>query len=265
MTPADWSWRHLARACWLALGLCLLPAACLAQESLTTGTWGRLPGPRVEFVTTDGVTLVGNYQRASGSTITAVMVPMIGSPRESWYDLADVLAKKGMGVLTFDLRGQGESTQSTSGTVNYRTFRDAPDGEWGRIPGDIGAAVSYLVGQGVAPNSILLFGASVGANAVVLYAADGPALAGCVLLSPGEDYRGLKPLERIGALRCPVLLTYEFNDKYATQSGERMKEVAEKAGVRLALYTQYGVFHGTAMLKAPVLAAITTWLENTFR
>lgn len=84
-----------------------------------------------------------------------------------------------MAVLTFDLRGHGQSGGSA--------------GQLSAMVGDVAAAISWLATRpNVRPSQMAAVGASLGANLTVLAAGDSPWVRALALLSPSLDYRGIR-------------------------------------------------------------------------
>ena len=84
-------------------------------------------GEKVRFSTVDGVEIQGMfYPGARRSSPTVMMLHALGedSRKKSWVALAESLNKEGASVLTFDFRGQGQST-SIEPTVFWRFPRNS--------------------------------------------------------------------------------------------------------------------------------------------
>lgn len=136
----------------------------------------------VSFATDDGVTIIGNYWKGSGNAV--LLLHMLPATKESWNEFAEKLNDEGFTVLAIDLRGHGESTNN--GTLNYKTFTDA---QHQASIKDVEAAVSYLKKQGA--TNISIAGASIGANLALVYQSEHQEIKKTILLSAGENYRGV--------------------------------------------------------------------------
>ena len=69
---------------------------------------------RVEFTTSDGVQIVGDFylpKKPVEKLPAVILLHMYDSNRRAWDTLAPELQKAGLAVLAIDLRGHGESIQ----------------------------------------------------------------------------------------------------------------------------------------------------------
>jgi dienelactone hydrolase len=205
---------------------------------------------RVTFRTDDGVMIAGTwYEPASRSGPAVILVPMLHRSRHDFDALASQLAGAGIGALTFDLRGHGES----QGTIGA---------DLGQMAADVQAARRFLAGRADVTGRIGLAGASLGANLAAIVAAGDPTISSLALLSPTLDYRGVRieaAMKKYGAR--PVLMVASDEDGYASRSvrdlakGERGRDV-----LRLS-----GAGHGTVMLdRVPsLLGSLVDWFRRT--
>src|SRR5690606_5731046 len=131
---------------------------------------------------------------------------------------------------------------------------------------DTAAAVSWLRQQpGVDSERIGIIGASIGANLGVVYAADDRKGRTVVCVSPGLDYRGLKPMPALTAYdKRPLYLIAARGDRDSFLASEKLRDSAVLAKPA-SLRAFNGSEHGTELLRAhPGLdKTITTgWLLN---
>ena len=254
------------RAFWvfmLMLSTVVVPAAEITRHPVETATnWGKIDGTTVTVETPDGVRLVGLYRPARGTTLTVILIPMLANTIEPYCDLAAELQRRGIGTFAYDQRGVGLSTRTTTGTISYKQFRNAPSGEWVRIVDDLDAVVKHLQTLGIPPDNLAIVGASIGANAALLHYASHPRIRKLVLLSPGEEYRGLAVMEAAGRLAGgDLLIVTGDQDRYSHDSSRRIAELARKSGTRVKLEVlPTNKLHGTSLLKEPLPAQITNWL-----
>jgi alpha-beta hydrolase superfamily lysophospholipase len=205
---------------------------------------------RVTFKTDDGVVIAGTwYEPASRSGPAVILVPMLHRSRHDFDGLASQLASAGIGALTFDLRGHGES----QGTIGA---------DLGEMVADVQAARRFLAGRGDVTGRVGLAGASLGANLAAMAAAGDPTISSLALLSPTLDYRGVRieaAMKKFGAR--PVLMVASDEDGYASRSvrdlakGQRGREV-----LRLT-----GAGHGTVMLERDpsLMGSLVDWFRRT--
>jgi alpha-beta hydrolase superfamily lysophospholipase len=209
--------------------------------------------PVTVSIPVDGVTLAASYyapaispQAGAGSAPGVMLLPMLGRPRADWDAFARELQLYGVAALTLDLRGQGDS--------------GGPE-DWARAPGDVRAAWEALIAQpAVDRQATAIIGASMGANLALLAGADNAAVVGVIALSPGLDYHGVRPAERLAALGArPVFLIASQDDAYSYDSVRQLAGLA--AGAETYYFTNAG--HGTDMLRDPALQPLLLdWLTR---
>jgi dienelactone hydrolase len=148
----------------------------------------------------DEVTIHGTlYLPSTEGTFAAVILhhQYCGS-RSEWshpsYNVAETLAGLGFVVLLYDMRGHGESIEGG----DYELCMETDAVEFAKLIDDLGDAVDYLstIPQ-VDMECLGAAGASIGANAVVMYGGSTDTLDTVVMLSPGFNYVGLAPLSSI--------------------------------------------------------------------
>ena len=227
--------------------LTLLAVLRLGFEGATAGA----PAQRVSFKTDDGVTVAATWHEPPTRPAPAVIyVHMLQKSQADWEGFAAQVAPDGIGGLTIDLRGHGDtpgSNQDFAGMVK-----------------DVRAARQFLSARGdVTPGRIAIAGASIGATLAAQAAADDAAVASLALLSPSLDYRGLRldaAVKKFGAR--PVLLVASDDDGYAVRSVRDLEKSG--GGIReAAILSRAG--HGTAMLsREPDLSRrLLEWFRRT--
>ena len=129
----------------------------------------------MEFAPSDAeVTLRGWFIPTDTPRATLIFLHGHNDNREEDGDflaLAGELGKRGFNILLFDLRGHGASGGDR---VSYGFFER----------NDLKGAFDYRVGRGVAPDSIGVFGMSMGAGTALLGAAEVPSIRALVADSP---------------------------------------------------------------------------------
>lgn len=143
---------------------------------------------KVTFQTDDGVTIVGHYYAGERTEAVFLLIHMRPATKESYQKLAQFLQNKGYSSLAIDLRGHGESIESTRGILNYNQM--TPEEEQASIL-DLEAASRFLEQKGFPKEKQILIGASIGANLSFQFLHYHPEIPAVVLLSPGLNYRGI--------------------------------------------------------------------------
>lgn len=233
--------RHVVKA--LLLGLALASAAPAATTQDVT------------FRTDDGVAIAGTLFLPGKSGPGILLLHALSGTREDWRATANRLADAGFVVLAIDLRGHGASG----------AFPDGSDaGDLTRMMGDVRGARAFLASRReVAPNRIGIAGASIGANLAILLAANDPTVRSLVLLSPGIDYRGLRPE---AALRKyadrPAMILASQEDNYAANSARQL--AGSGPGIR-DLRILNGAGHGTNILvrQPDLIGSLVDWFRRT--
>jgi len=174
---------------------------------------------------------------------------MLGRPKDDWNAIGQRLADAGILAVAIDLPGLSDPGDSKA------------LGEWSA---DVHAAVAYLTSRpDVRAGSIGVAGASLGASLAALAAAPDPNVRALVLVSPAQEYRGV----RIDAAMKdydgrPALLIASSHDPYAART---VRDLAKDApGPREARFSETTA-HGTILLaRDPEMArAVVDWLQAT--
>lgn len=154
------------------------------------------PPQDIRFTTADGWTISALYRAPRRIRPVVILVHGVASSKGEWDAFARRLEEQGVGTLALDLRGHKDSTKGPKGVRTFEDFDAA--GEWPRAEADLDAAAAWLTRHKIPGDRIAFGGASVGANLASIAAAKRPRTPFLLLLSPGPDYRGVKPLLRPG-------------------------------------------------------------------
>jgi dienelactone hydrolase len=236
-----------------------LLVACL----LTLGaTAQKVPAARVlDLKASDGTILKATYFAAAKSGPGVLLLHQCNRQRKVWDDLALQLATAGIHVLTFDLRGFGESGDSP---FDKLTPQDAQV-EAEKWPGDIEMAFAYLVSQqGVTRDVIGVGGASCGVNNSIQTARHHPGeVKSLVLLSGGTDLAGRRFLRQES--QPPALFAVADDDEFrpTVEVMPWLFGVSSNPGNEFVHYASGG--HGADMFKVhPELrGVIVDWYVTT--
>jgi pimeloyl-ACP methyl ester carboxylesterase len=223
--------------------------ACLAGPAHAATT------QEVSFATADGVTIAATLSLPGRAGPGIILIHALSRTREDWNAVASKLADAGFVVLAIDLRGHGASGP-LPGEADLQQLTP--------MVADVKAARLFLASRReVAPNRVGIAGASIGANLAILIAANDPAVRSLVLLSPGIDYRGLRPeaaLKKYGDR--PAMLVASQEDNYSTNSARQL--AGSGPGIR-DLRILNGAGHGTNILvrEPDFVGALVDWFRRT--
>jgi len=179
----------------------------------------------VDLAAPDGVGLKGTYFAASRPGPAVLLMHMCNTTRSSWEPVARQLAAAGIGALTMDNRGFGDSggPRFDPGQPDVQAqLRE----KW---PGDFDAAYQWLVAQpGVDRNRIGLGGGSCGVDNAVKFATRHPDVRSLVLLAGGTDAAGVDYL--IAHPGLPLFTAAAADDQYDRNAPQLMRWFSEVTG-----------------------------------
>ncbi|MDP8254825.1 MAG: alpha/beta fold hydrolase [Candidatus Alcyoniella australis] len=224
-------------------------------------------GSTVKIVTSDQVVLVGTlYQSGEQAQPGALLLHMMGRSRSDFQALARELGARGIACLAIDLRGHGESTQRIGEHPAELDYRRFTNDDFAGMLLDVRAARSFMTEHPmIQGNAVMIVGASIGANAALVYTAQHGGVRGLALLSPGLDYRGLTTQGAVTELRdCRLLLAAAQDDEYSARTVQRLKESAQ-VDAELLLYPAGG--HGTRLLqnRPELFARLVEFITRTLQ
>jgi dienelactone hydrolase len=232
-------------------GILLVAMTCMAKEPTA---------PRVvDLRAADGIELKASYFSAGKPGPGVLLLHQCDHERKIWDGLALQLAAAGINVLTFDLRGFGESggaPHSKDGPL------EAPE-EIKKWPSDIDTALQYLKSQpGVKPDVMGVGGASCGVDNAINTAIRHPEIKSMVLLSGPAYLQGRQFLRQAN---LPAFFAVADDDQYPlmVQVTEWLYMITANPGKRF-LHYQTG-HHGAEMFAVhPDLpVAIVDWYVTT--
>jgi len=192
---------------------------------------------KVVLVTEDKVNISAIYTKLNTKQ-AIILVHMLNRKKEDWNPFVQQAHMKNIATLAFDLRGHGEN----EGT-NWQQFSDK---DFQKMVWDIKAAKAYLEQPEQGHTEIMLIGASIGANSVLRYAVSDPSIQKIILLSPGENYHGVKILDIAKEYTGEMLVISSKDDPMSFGASQ---ELAKKAAhAETIFYAEGG--HGTHLLMA---------------
>lgn len=231
---------------------------------LSTMTWvsQALPAERVvDLTASDGTKLKATYFAAAKPGPGVLLLHQCNRQRKVWDGLAQQLAAAGVNVLTFDLRGFGESGGDRFDKLTPQQAGQMTREKW---PGDIDTAFQYLASQpGVTHDVIGVGGASCGVNSSVQTARWHPEVKSLVLLSGNTDLDGRNYLRSSKA--PPVFYAIADDDEFRPSilSIEWLYSLTGNPGKVLVHYPNGG--HGADMFPVhpELMGLITDWYVTT--
>jgi dienelactone hydrolase len=215
----------------------------------------------VDLTAADGMKLKASYFSAGKPGPGVLLLHQCNRQRKVWDELAQQLATAGINVLTFDLRGFGES----AGDRFDKLPPEAAQKQAAEWPGDIDVAWQYLVSQpDVARDMIGVGGASCGVNNSVQTARRHPEVKSLVLLSGNTDLNGRRFL-RDASRKVPVFFSVADDDEFKPSivSIEWLYSLTATSEKRFEHYATGG--HGADMFKVhPELEGkLVEWYVDT--
>jgi dienelactone hydrolase len=204
----------------------------------------------VTFRADDGRIVTGTMFDAGHVPAPAVvLVPALGHPRDEWLAIAQRFADLNIAALAIDLPGATVPAEP----------KDLAG--WNIV---VRASVTWLTAQPtVRPTAIAAVGSSLGGSLVALAGAADPRIKALALISPSEDFRGVRiesALRQTGSR--PVLFIASRHDPYANRSARELSRDA--AGPR-ETFLGDAASHGVPLLTAePDLARrLVEWFLQT--
>jgi pimeloyl-ACP methyl ester carboxylesterase len=242
----------------LVLSPFVLSCALLLPTQSTAGALGARP-TRQAFQTADGATLVGDVYVGRKDRPSLLMWHMLGKSRQAFAAQIPKLTSSGFAIINMDLRGHGQSTAIKNGTaLNFQTFKDS---DWLKLPQDEQTVVQDAKSiPGIDGTNLVLIGSSIGANAAAI-AGNSSNVKALVLLSPGNDYHGLRPESALRALRKPVLILAANGDSQSADGVKSWKNLGSNVKVEIV----DGSAHGNNLLdeKPQLLNDIMNFIDKS--
>lgn len=205
-----------------------LPSTCPLPEPSATHV-PSTGGAAVEFETRDRLALHATYFRSSkkGRNPAVVLVHDAGKDRNGLAEVAEYLQKKGIGVLTVDVRGHGETASEEQSWSKLQDDR-ARASLWSFAAGDVRTAMDWLRDQDdVHSSRVGIVGVGAGSALALAEAMDDRDTMAVALVAPGTEHHGynlMRTLADLGGL--PTLIV---SPKEARDEAERMQASAHHA------------------------------------
>ena len=211
----------------------------------------------VDLPVSDGLKLRASYYSPGTPGPGVLLLHQCNRDRSVWNDLAMQLAASGLHVLTFDMRGYGESQGDRFREVSDEK-RAAMAAHW---PADIDTAWQFLASQtGVDKANTGVGGASCGVNNAIQTARRHPEVKTLVLLSGDTDGDGVTFLA--GAKTLPVFIAASENDGDTLARMRWIFAFSNDARSKLLSFKAAG--HGADMFRVETTlpGTIVSWFDQ---
>lgn len=217
------------------------------------------------FPTPDGVSIAGDWYPSPKTFGVVVLLHMMTSSRKDWIPFQQELVKNNIASLAIDMRGHGESTKTKEGVVlDHKKFTDEQHQQY---LVDASAAVRWLTNKKYEKSQIMVMGASIGANIALWMLEEEPALAGAVLLSPG-NYRGIDAVAQAEYLKHHHALWAAGSDSDDTDAYETARKVVEESAAYRKSFIPYkNAGHGIHLFTSDpqLMSNLAKWISETFQ
>ena len=236
----------------LSISLILLICPSTASAGLDPPIFETIP----LYGEDDQVTLIADFYPAPAASDDApviLLLHMLNSNRAAYDPLIPDLHRSGYALLNIDMRGHGAS----GGARDWDAAIDDVVSGW----------TGWLDEAGHTNESgLAIIGSSIGANVALISCAEIESCRGAVALSPGLDYRGVKPESALvdGLADRSALLVAAQND---ASSSEAIRQMFLKAKGDVSARLYRGRAHGTRLFDSEyesVSRLILHWLAETF-
>ncbi len=211
--------------------------------------------PQFETVTLTraDTTLTADFYPAADSAPVVLLLHMLNSNRSAYDPLIPDLREAGYAILNIDLRGHGASSGER---------------DWDTAINDVALGWTGWLGENnhLGESGLAIIGGSIGANVALISCAQVEICRGAIALSPGLDYRGVKPESALvdGLADRAALLVASQND---TSSSTAIRQMFLKAKGDVSARIYRGRAHGTRLFDSEldsVSAMILAWLSELF-
>lgn len=214
----------------------------------------------VDLTAADGTKLKATFFAAAKAGPGVLLLHQCNKDRKIWDGLAQQLANSGINVLTFDLRGFGDSEGKPFDKLTPQEAA-ASRKSW---PSDIDKAYEYLLSQpGVKREAIGVGGASCGVHNSVQTAIRHPEIKSLVLLAGTTDLKGREFLRN--AKNLPILFGYADDDEFPVTitTTQWLYAMSPNSGDRLVRYDKGG--HGAEIFAVhpEFMEVIRDWYVTT--
>lgn len=219
-------------------------------------------GTPFKVITPDGMILRGMYMppRPPQQTVVVFVDGGMYDFVTSFRPLVARLAAKGYGIAVYDARGSGISMEKVGGgKYDLRPHSNEPK-PYKKMIDDVKLVVKFLrEKKKIRPFRLVLCGAGIGANVAIMAAAELPMdIRSVAAVSPGSNYRGLRPLSAAQNLGGRSLFAIcAADDSFAYTLIQQLKRTVPNSDTSIVS----GKANGHALLNSEVVEKIADWLD----
>ncbi len=209
----------------------------------------------VGLVPKDGVYLSARYYSAPGTVAErgVILLHQYNSSQNAWNEFAAELQDRGFAVMTLDWPGHGDSSGELATLTEF---------DYEAFPTYAAEAVEYLRDINADMN-IAVVGSGLGANAALQLAEQDASIAAVLLVSPQNNYRGIKINGINKKFSRPIYYLVSRTDTISLEATEGLykNSPSELKELRIA---EEAKGRGTKLLRhAPKLrSAMMDWLAT---
>ncbi len=240
--------------CVIALIVLVSVSASVAQR-----TWDAI---ELSITTSDSLRLYAwlgapnDVKEDSTARRLIVLLPMMSQTHESFSTFLDAVSgflnsdstAAGAPIpytLALDMRGHGKSTAwRRDSSLSFQTM--TPE-DFAHMPDDVVEMLTAVLKNDryrIDTADIAVIGASIGANAAIMATEELPFVSSVVMLSPGHEYRGLRPAKALGEFDGECLIVATTADTYSASSSRKLAAVNNQC----ELWLYEGQDHGTNII-----------------
>jgi alpha-beta hydrolase superfamily lysophospholipase len=142
----------------------------------------------VSFTGLDGQILKGEFLPSAVSSNAVIMLHMKGRTHQDLGFFADKLNQNHFAVLSYDMRGHGESLVVRDGKTIF--WDDLTRADYQMLASDLQQAIRFVQSQVNTSSKVYLLGADLGATVILDFLSQAPTENhyNAILVSPGLDY-----------------------------------------------------------------------------
>ncbi|PIR66910.1 MAG: hypothetical protein COU51_01230 [Parcubacteria group bacterium CG10_big_fil_rev_8_21_14_0_10_36_14] len=214
---------------------------------------------KINFLTSDGVKIVGNWFPVENVKKYAVLLHMRPATKESWDEFAKKLVEAEISALAIDLRGHGESIKQNGVKIDYKNF---PDGSHADCKKDVDATINRLREAGASDEDIVLIGGSIGANLAIDGMSRYSKIKKGVALSPGIEFLGISTEDAVKnlSIKQKLFMVASADDTYSYDSVKKLHGLNPDS-TEIELYDTTG--HATKMFASEpeLMEKLINWLK----